>query len=140
MFNVKLKITAALKSHVSTWIDALRSGEFAQADSALQNASGFCCLGVACKVFIPQHKLLMAEQNDGKIYIKGGEPANQPKSPKWLTFINDDFYHRTGTNLMKLNDTGILMKGGGYEPLTFDEIADALQAVYIEEINFSVAT
>ena len=30
------------------WIDALRSGQYEQADSVLFNGTGYCCLGVAC--------------------------------------------------------------------------------------------
>lgn len=30
------------------WLDALRSGEYKQAKSALRNGDGYCCLGVLC--------------------------------------------------------------------------------------------
>lgn len=33
------------------WIEALRSGEFKQCKGMLSDRRGFCCLGVACKVF-----------------------------------------------------------------------------------------
>jgi len=32
------------------WIAALRSGEYEQARSVLYNGTGYCCLGVLCKV------------------------------------------------------------------------------------------
>jgi hypothetical protein len=32
------------------WIEALRSGEFKQAQNKLQQGDGYCCLGVLCRV------------------------------------------------------------------------------------------
>lgn len=34
------------------WVNALRSGEYRQTDGALQNDSGFCCLGVLCDLAV----------------------------------------------------------------------------------------
>jgi hypothetical protein len=36
------------------WISALRSGNYEQGKRRLQNKYGYCCLGVACKLFIPE--------------------------------------------------------------------------------------
>lgn len=33
------------------WVDALRSGEYAQTTGSLRREDGFCCLGIACDVF-----------------------------------------------------------------------------------------
>ena len=40
------------KKFKKTWIKALKSGKFEQADGALydRDAHGYCCLGVACKI------------------------------------------------------------------------------------------
>lgn len=32
------------------WVDALRSGKYAQTKTRLQSFNGFCCLGVACDI------------------------------------------------------------------------------------------
>ena len=32
------------------WIEALRSGKYAQSQLALKNADGYCCLGVLCDI------------------------------------------------------------------------------------------
>lgn len=33
------------------WVEALRSGKFAQAKECLRDKHGYCCLGVACELF-----------------------------------------------------------------------------------------
>lgn len=41
------------------WLAALRSGEYEQGESYLQNNSGkYCCLGVACRMDHPEEDLL----------------------------------------------------------------------------------
>jgi hypothetical protein len=99
------------------WIAALRSGNYPQGESALQDEDGYCCLGVACKVLIPVDK---QELDDG--YLDGGYPISQPSAPQWLKDINADFGNKTGKNLAGLNDI---------DGLSFDEIADLLEMVYI---------
>lgn len=42
------------------WVDALRSGDYAQTKSVLERpgpAGGFCCLGVGCKLFLSDTRL-----------------------------------------------------------------------------------
>lgn len=52
--------------HRRAWVKALRSGKYKQAVGSLQNDEGFCCLGVACDV-----------------YLKSGDA---PKTAKWDNF------------------------------------------------------
>ena len=40
-----------LNSNVQTWLNALRSGDYQQTRHTLHNASGYCCLGVACNIY-----------------------------------------------------------------------------------------
>ena len=40
------------KANIRLWVDALRSGDYAQCHNALNDGKGFCCLGVACEVAI----------------------------------------------------------------------------------------
>ena len=115
------------KKDIQKWIDALRSGKYKQGYSELQSdEEHFCCLGVACKAFIPEEKQEFSGFDDT---LYGILPNSQPFAPEWLVNIDRDFLLRTGGGaehpLSYFND--------GYK-LTFDEIADILQAVYIEEV------
>jgi hypothetical protein len=121
---------------IRKWVNALRSGKFEQTVMNLQTHEGFCCLGVACKIFIPSNKL--AKSQDGTMV--GGSPLDQPLAPAWLKMVNENFGNKTGVNLMTLNDQGLtnyVGLGVGSSPvfsLTFDEIADLLEAVYIQKV------
>lgn len=123
---------------IKKWTDALRSGKYKQTKNTLQDAKGYCCLGVACDLFIPNPRI---SSIDG--YLFGAHPSAQTDAPKWLRDINGDFFRRTGMLLTLLNDKGIgdttLGNGTKYKftkigSLTFDEIADLLEAVYIHKV------
>ena len=109
------------KSQITKWVTALRSGEYKQTTSCLQTEYGYCCLGVACKIFIQEHKLEL----DSNGIIDGFGPNQQPNSPEWLTLVNPKFHTKTGEYLASLNDVS---------KFTFDEIADMLELVYIHKI------
>jgi len=106
---------------IKKWVFALRSGDYKQTTDALQDKNGYCCLGVACKVFIPKNKLVF--QNG---FLKGSIPEFfQINTPKWLKDIDFTFDKLTEKSLPVLNDI---------DNLTFDEIADCLELVYIHKI------
>lgn len=106
------------------WVQALRSGKFKQGKNSLQDKNGgYCCLGVACKVIIPERKLAKYTTCKNEKCLVGVSPLSQP-SPKWLKLINDDVRLKTDgeTNLMKLNDS---------LDYSFDDIADVLELIYV---------
>lgn len=119
------------KRDMQKWINALRSGEYAQGRTHLQDGGNtFCCLGVACKIFIPEKYQI--KEKCGR--LTGAFPTSQFYAPTWLKYINNLFRDKTGKTLAQLNDT-IFISTEEYtagSPLTFDEIADMLQLVYIE--------
>jgi len=106
---------------IMKWINALYSNKYQQTTRRLQNSDGYCCLGVACKIFIPDN--LLYKNRLG--YIVGYTPLAQQNSPRWLKDINVDLYHRTGSALIDLNDTKLF---------SFSEIADVLYMVYILKV------
>lgn len=111
------------KKNIQTWINALRSGQYEQGRGALEpQRDQYCCLGVACDLFIPRK---YQDKHLADDILLGGVPADQGKAPIWLKAINEDFHNLTDIALSRLNDN---------ELLTFDEIADLLQAVYIEQV------
>lgn len=107
------------KGEIARWCEELESGNWAQGKELLEPHEGtYCCLGVACKLFIPEQ-----DQNiDGGLLI-GGFPSisSQPGAPKWLHEVNRDFKARTGTALAELNDRGE----------SFSDIAAELRRVYL---------
>ena len=103
---------------INEWIKELRSGRYKQTSEMLYNAEnqGFCCLGVACNSLF-----------DTPIQTLEGEALPDEIDgpyPKWFTDINNRFKAIYGHSLSDLNDSG---------SYNFDEIADALQLVYIEK-------
>ena len=45
----------AINANAQAWIAALRSGEYTQGHGALSVNNKFCCLGVACDLYIKAH-------------------------------------------------------------------------------------
>lgn len=107
------------KETILKWTAALRSGEYKQTKHTLQNRRGFCCLGVACKVFNPNYRVA----KNG--FLKGLMPNTNYGAPLWLHEIHLDFYEKANKVLSILNDS---------ENFSFDEIADLLEAVYVHEV------
>lgn len=114
------------KDELRIWIAALRSGEYQQAICYLQNSDGYCCLGVACRVLIPEDKLKVNEKG----FLVGGHPWDQPHAPQWLMDINDHFSKHHGGSLTVMNDSG---------KISFIEIADKLEKAYLSDDTSTTA-
>lgn len=111
------------KEDILKWIKALRSGDYKQGKNTLQDHNGYCCLGVACDIFIPKNE----QERHINGYLMGQFPSQQPKSPEWLKHINEDFslkFNKSKRALSQLNDL---------DNYNFKQIADELECVYIKE-------
>jgi hypothetical protein len=106
------------KKDIKKWCKALDSGKYKQAKGYLQTKDGYCCLGVACKLFNKNHPI-----KDGT--LQGNMPSLYYQDPQWLIDINLDFSSKAGSALSMLND---------YGNYTFPEIATLLELVYIHKI------
>ena len=118
------------KEQIQKWVIALRSGEYSETHDVLQDENGYCCLGVACEVFIP--KKLQIRDNAG--YLIGGTPEDQDHAKPWLREMQEIL----GADISFLNDCGSVILDGmneceKFEPFTFDEIADLLEYEFIYE-------
>lgn len=91
------------------WIEALRSGKYAQGKTNLRDAAdNFCCLGVLCDLYDPNHW-----EPSEYAYRYSGHSAMLPENIH--AAINLDF--DAGDTLMQMNDLGD----------SFNEIADYIE-------------
>jgi hypothetical protein len=108
------------KKDAKKWANALRSGAYPQSVGRLQYLDGYCCLGVACEIFIPPSKQIREYG-----YLCGAMPWEQPDAPTWLAKLSDEFYNKSGgSSLVTFNDEA------GF---SFDEIADVIELVYVHK-------
>jgi len=95
------------------WIAALRSGEYEQTRDKLHDAEGFCCLGVACDLFVDDW--WEWDSADEYYYLsKGGDSMVLPNkcNEAWGLSLTEEIF------LRDMNDNGS----------TFAEIADWIEA------------
>jgi hypothetical protein len=96
--NTKLK---------STWVEALRSGQYPQTTGTLHDVVGYCCIGVLCKVAGLEEsedrkfKMLIHDEGFEDTYIYEGSELNQTQLEQFgltanqqasLVTMNDDDY------------------------------------------------
>lgn len=122
----KTKRLIPTKAEAQKWANALRSGKFKQTHGTLQDENGYCCLGVACEIFIPKNK----KERELGGYLVGTMPRDQEASPEWLKCVNGDLRRRSflsaeeDVSFTKLNDR---------LNYTFDMIADIIELVYVHK-------
>lgn len=109
------------KADIVKWCAALDNGEYPQGKYKLQSKTGYCCLGVGCKIFTPEDK----QRKDEFGYLVGDTAISQPDAPEWLKDISSDVNRKIGTSLVLLND---------HSNFSFSEIATILELLYIHEI------
>lgn len=108
------------KEQAQKFADVLRSGDFKQGRGLLQTRRGHCCLGVACRIFIPAGKLKL----DSADRLYGFLPTTQPNSPQWLHDLDEHVKRKIGISLVDLNDD---------KRYSFDQIADVIELVYVHK-------
>jgi hypothetical protein len=99
-------------------VKALRSGEYAQTQAALQDKNGYCCLGVMCAVFEKElGRKLRRTVSTGHMY--GGDLDDQEGVQRWVGLNNYLGNSNFKSTLAELND---------HEGYTFLEIADFIES------------
>jgi len=114
------------KAMAQRWVNALRSGEYKQGSGKLRTNDGagnfsYCCLGVLREVenlgghdyhYLSSSWVKVGLGSEhGKLEVKG--------VPRSLANLNDTGVHSLDANISN-------------SPFNFDEIADVIQAEYIE--------
>lgn len=124
------ELTEDQKKNTQTWVNALRSGEFKQAQSALCKGDSYCCLGVASEIQkIPKEGIAYCFP-DGII---------SSISPSMDWFIKTYGWHYDS---IYFEDEGMKNCIGLYEindrlEWTFDQIADLIETVYLKRQDFN---
>jgi len=120
---IRIGDSIASNEDFNTWVKALRSGKYKQTRGVLQDQDGYCCLGVACEVLIPDRTKEVYEMEGitPQYLLRGNMPGEQRFAPDWLDEVDGDFGDKTRHQLTELNDT---------LGFSFDEIADILEMVY----------
>lgn len=109
------------KSQAMVWIIALRDGKYKQGEGSLHNKSDntFCCLGVLNDIY---PELNLAQRSTANLLNYGAIGLEDKNG--YLIGLD--------VSLTDLNDGFCLDLG----QLTFDEIADVIQAYYVEDIEW----
>lgn len=132
------------KSEARKWIRALRSGKFKQGQGALCKDGKHCCLGVLCEINkeINKEAIFANIHYNGSCFILPFDLALKYSLEESGVFLKDGTY----VDFAKLNDYGLhyydprkkhraLLTDNihlAQDPFTFDEIADIVQAIFIE--------
>ena len=109
-----------MTNHIEEWVEALRSGEYKQGGGKLRNGDKFCCLGVACDLY-------MQATGDGGwtddgAFVLGGSASEDCRRDysfppeevaKWVFALVDVHLNGLSENLeivdrlANMNDTGV---------------------------------
>lgn len=118
----------ANKENIKKWVDALRSGRFNQAKEALATKEGFCCLGVACELAFESGVPLLKETTGvGTVEYDGWGGTMPDPVMDWLG-VESNNPELEGGACSELNDGS-----HGRTPETFREIADKIEAKYLNQ-------
>jgi hypothetical protein len=99
------------------WINALRSGEYAQTRKALRDDKGYCCLGVLCDLTGGEWtRILRRATYNNEIYDAALESVG----------LSDD-EGISGVNIIVGGENSCLIDLNDNARLTFNEIADLLE-------------
>lgn len=124
-FNVQVDVQ---RERIKALCIALESGRYSQTQSTLQDAKGYCCLGVACDVSGVSAWSTMAVGAHGSFsYGPTGETSYLPAIVvDWYGFISHNPLLKTSSgeyhSMSALNDD---------DNYTFTEIAQALRRTYL---------
>ena len=109
-----------MNENAKKWVEALRSGKYSQTTKKLQDEKGFCCLGVACKVYEQEtgNKLPVDEYGNFEEHTL---MRKYNCVREWIGLsVADGYFEKSYTthNLASLNDRG----------KSFSEIADIIES------------
>ena len=110
-----------MNDNARKWVAALRSGEFEQAQGRLKDGDAYCCLGVACELYIRETGV--GSWDERSSFLNGDGRAYSAVLPDelqtWLGVRADVASYAEGVCALTIdNDNG----------KTFTEIADIIES------------
>lgn len=114
-----------VNENAKAWVAALRSGEYQQTRRALGDVHGYCCLGVACELYIKAGNKLSRKESplysdrDGPYVVRyNGHSDVLPRVVQDWLGLSSPYGVYNNNNLAALNDRRI----------SFDEIARIIES------------
>ena len=104
------------------WVAALRSGTYTQTTGELQNAYGFCCMGVLCDLYFQKVGGNWTPSEDEEMIVFTDEDGNTnfgtcPDGVMEWSGLKEENPYVSGRHLSDWNDE---------EKISFDEIANLI--------------
>lgn len=114
-----------MNENAKKWIEALRSGRYKQGKGHLRTKDEYCCLGVACELYIEAGGHLSVQEDDGGVYHYDYEHALLPGTVReWLGLDQRDGSYFSG-NHMPTRATSLAFHND--HGMTFEHIAAIIE-------------
>lgn len=116
-----------LTEPVKQFLEALRSGKYKQIQGVLKNGEGYCCLGVAAELFLPEGGKI--EEKD-EIFQFSGSSGNEAATAHLPQYAIDALgtYSWSGAPRGTTLTTPSMMRMNDKFGWSFTQIADFLEA------------
>lgn len=108
-----------LNENAKKWVAALRSGKYQQATGWLRSDAGFCCLGVACDIFLRERGLFWDEAEGFHSEDDQILPGNVMK---WLGLAHDQGRYGPPT------ENSMLTVDNDEKDKSFSQIAEIIES------------
>ena len=105
-----------MNDNAKKWVAALRSGKYKQGKNCLKDSTGgFCCLGVACELFVQEGNGLAVQEHtysyERPVISFGGKVGSLPLIVmRWLGLSHPNGLFNGEASLVDFNDTGVPFK------------------------------
>lgn len=121
------------KENIKKWVEALESGEYKQTTGVLRDYDGYCCLGVACDLYLKEKSISWTKPSiDNSHYSIQHEGLNSADSETLLPSIatwlfNNDLLEWSGDPKIQ---GFFLTEWNDDKGKTFKEIAKLIREEY----------
>jgi hypothetical protein len=109
------------------WVDALRSGEYAQGRSSLRDHDEYCCLGVLCELAVKEGVIAPPTYSDGVWRYVGDQEYYLPRVVMdWAELTEEDPKVDPGED-SEFSEWNTLAQMNDGAQADFDQIAEMIE-------------